>query len=131
MDRMDKRFDGLTRNMANGVPRRQMLRGLLAGFGGALLSGLIPHAAMAGHCPTGSSHCQDEKGVEGCLCTVNVDGSTKTKCCHNDKPICCTAIDTGEPMCCPRDTQGPGGAQLTDGQICVHSTRQLTKLRCV
>lgn len=112
-----KRFDDLTKILASGVSRREMLRKVGVGITGAALAALLPARAPAlaktktisckisekGRDADGnkiSVHCEVECTGEAGYCVVcgtkdkeNDSLSCSAACCVSDDPTICTAPD--------------------------------------
>jgi hypothetical protein len=104
----DRRFDALTRSLASGGSRRQVLKGL-CGLGGGALAGASLRSADAARrsVPTPRPvHCPGNQSWDGDAC-VCPDGTTPcgpaccsagATCCDN---ACCDGTCYGEELCCP------------------------------
>lgn len=100
----DQLFDALTKGAANSVNRRQALRGLAAGLGGAMLA-LVPIGALHAdpktcvicQCGTGKpcnvklEQCQEVRGF-------SADVTCQDFCTRNGQRLC----GTGSPFHCPQ-----------------------------
>jgi len=105
----DRRFDSLTRSLASGSSRRQVLKGLLGLGGAAAAAGSLASEADAARRPkpTPVPTCPGVQTWNGSAC-VCPGGHTKcgpdccpdglAECCDN---ACCYGTCYGEELCCP------------------------------
>jgi hypothetical protein len=133
----DRRFDSLTKALADGRSRRSVFKGLL-GIGGTAIAGgaLFGRDAEAARrptppskpvkcpgnqistegvcdCPAGLSQCNPGVGPACCNDNVLSGSPGYSECCDN---ACCEGTCLGEERCCPTNNR-PGGQPPTH-QIC-------------
>lgn len=134
----DKRFDAMTRAMANGNSRRQLLKRLLgigvAATGGAALRSESAQAARRPSPTPRPPRCPGQQTWDGtqCVCPAGTIGCGPdccpvgvATCCDN---ACCYGNCYGEELCCPtgsilcdgtcQDWACCTDAECTEGQTC-------------
>lgn len=92
-----KRFDRLTRSMAEGLPRRTVLRGLAAGVLGAVVA-TRAGGADARVCRRFGERCNRS---ENC-CHGKCAPRRKVCDCHHSYQEMCVNPETGAERCCPK-----------------------------
>jgi hypothetical protein len=101
-----QRFDEITKALATGASRRQILRGVVAGLVGALASGLSrEHAAAARRCKGAGGKCTADRDC----CQDDPARCADGKCCP--KPRYCASTGT----CCPPGLKCCGDGECTAG----------------
>ncbi len=123
----DRRFDALTRALASGRNRRQLLKGLL-GLGSAVATGAAVTEVQAARRPTptprpvtcpGSQIWNGSECVcpSGTKCGPDCCADGQSECCDN---ACCYGTCYGEELCCPtgRDFCAGTGECCAEGWSC-------------
>jgi hypothetical protein len=136
----DRSFDALTRSLALGSNRRQILKRLL-GLGGAALAGTAIHDAEAALRPTPTPRPPSCPGVQipcgnDCCCPPGTDKcgpdccpDAQAQCCDN---ACCYGTCYGEELCCPtgRAYCAITGECCPDGWTCCPAAGCLSPGQC-